>query len=91
MRLQRRWPDRCGRLCRVAEDAGQTVAHGSGADANGDGIIDDTDYSLWKAHFGATFGIGAGGGAGNGGRSIGSGADLVHTGDCQLCCVGPDL
>ena len=42
---------------------GQTVAHGSGADANGDGLVDATDYNLWKASYGAVFGIGAGGGA----------------------------
>jgi hypothetical protein len=39
------------------------VAHGSGPDANGDGVVDDTDYSHWKSSFGTTWGIGAGGGA----------------------------
>ena len=49
---------------------GRTVAHGSGADANGDGIVDGADYSLWKASFGATFGIGAGAGATSGDQPV---------------------
>jgi hypothetical protein len=30
------------------------VARGFGADGNGDGSIDNTDYQLWRSNFGST-------------------------------------
>ena len=33
---------------------GQSIASGTAADGNGNGIVDQADYELWKANFGTT-------------------------------------
>jgi hypothetical protein len=38
---------------------GDIVAPFSGADGDGDGMIDDDDYDVWKAHFGQVAGSGS--------------------------------
>ena len=55
---------------------GQSVAPFTGADGNGDGVVDQADYAVWRSHFGETFlpGPGAGAGAllaGDGGSATG--------------------
>jgi hypothetical protein len=42
---------------------GQAVARYSGADGDGDGLVDNDDYAVWTAHFGQTAGSGSGGNA----------------------------
>lgn len=34
---------------------GETVAPYSGADANGDGLVNDMDQAIWRSHYGHTF------------------------------------
>lgn len=39
---------------------GQVVPQYSGADGNGDGLVDDADYDVWRANFGNTLDSGQG-------------------------------
>ena len=39
-------------MCSGATQWPVAVPHGSGADGNGDGIVNQADYTLWRSHFG---------------------------------------
>src|SRR5207245_1097836 len=44
------------------KQTGQSVTPYSGADGNGDGLVNQADYDVWRSHFGQTL-PGAGSGA----------------------------
>ena len=53
-RLQRQWHGRCVGLCPLAQYAQSDGCAGSGADGDKNGTINQNDYSVWSANFGAT-------------------------------------
>ena len=53
-RLQLQRCRRFRRLHRLRKMLGSSVAPYSGADGNGNGIVDQLDLDMWKAHFGQT-------------------------------------